>query len=294
MVFAGSFGGNDILSSARSNLSVVNVSKVPHRSPFRYPGGKTWLVPHIRQWLRSKKQTITFVEPFAGGAIVGLSALFDELADYLILVEKDEDVAAVWRVILNGKGVSLADDICAFTPTRESVEELFTRKPRNLYERAFATIVRNRVQRGGILAPGASVMRNGENGRGLASRWYPETLRNRIVDIVKKKRRVRIVQGDGIQVLRDMADEEDTAYFIDPPYTIAGRRLYKYSDISHEDLFQAASQLRGDFLMSYDNAPQIRALAAKYAFETALVPMKNTHHLLQTELLIGKSLRWLK
>ena len=25
---------------------VINVSAVPHRSPFRYPGGKTWLVPY--------------------------------------------------------------------------------------------------------------------------------------------------------------------------------------------------------------------------------------------------------
>lgn len=27
---------------------IVNVASVPQRSPFRYPGGKTWLVPHIR------------------------------------------------------------------------------------------------------------------------------------------------------------------------------------------------------------------------------------------------------
>ena len=30
---------------------VVNVATVPHRSPFRYPGGKTWLVPFIRHWV---------------------------------------------------------------------------------------------------------------------------------------------------------------------------------------------------------------------------------------------------
>ena len=26
----------------------VNVASVPQRSPFRYPGGKTWLVPQVR------------------------------------------------------------------------------------------------------------------------------------------------------------------------------------------------------------------------------------------------------
>lgn len=30
---------------------IVNVASVPFRSPFRYPGGKTWLVPQIRHCL---------------------------------------------------------------------------------------------------------------------------------------------------------------------------------------------------------------------------------------------------
>src|SRR3954453_16467871 len=46
----------------------VNVASVPQRSPFRYPGGKTWLVPYIRSWLTSKKAVpCILVEPFAGG-----------------------------------------------------------------------------------------------------------------------------------------------------------------------------------------------------------------------------------
>ncbi len=61
-----------------SLTSVVNVASVPHRSLFRYPGGKTWLVPHIRRWLVSLPQKpAEFVEPFAGGGIVGLSVVFD-------------------------------------------------------------------------------------------------------------------------------------------------------------------------------------------------------------------------
>src|SRR5437868_4911555 len=79
---------------------VVNVASVPHHSPFRYPGGKTWLIPRIRQWLASRtaKPTV-LVEPFAGGAIVGLTAAFECLAERVVLVELDEDVAAAWQTL---------------------------------------------------------------------------------------------------------------------------------------------------------------------------------------------------
>lgn len=29
----------------------TNVAQVRQLSPFRYPGGKTWLVPEVRKWL---------------------------------------------------------------------------------------------------------------------------------------------------------------------------------------------------------------------------------------------------
>ena len=38
----------------RRTQNVVNVASVPQRSPFRYPGGKTWLVPVVRQWLKQE------------------------------------------------------------------------------------------------------------------------------------------------------------------------------------------------------------------------------------------------
>src|ERR1039457_6976028 len=74
----------------------VNVSSVPQRSPFRYPGGKTWLVPYIRDWLQSKRRQPThLIEPFAGGAIVSMTAAFERLAKHVVFAELDEGVASV-------------------------------------------------------------------------------------------------------------------------------------------------------------------------------------------------------
>jgi hypothetical protein len=70
---------------------------------------------------------------------------------------------------------------------------------------AFRTILRNRINRGGILAPGAGVCRLGENGRGLLSRWYPETLKRRILEITAIRNRVTFCEDDGIAVMEAKA-----------------------------------------------------------------------------------------
>lgn len=276
-----------------SPRQVINVAYVPHRSPFRYPGGKTWLVPHVRRWLKSLPELpYEFAEPFAGGAIVGLSVLFEGLAERLTLVELDRNVAAVWQTILGGNAEELTRRIISFKLTRKAALEVLQSHPADVLERAFVSIVRNRVQRGGIMAPGASLMKAGENGRGLRSRWYPETLKKRILAIAEKRDRMSFIHGDGIQYIRERAERTDLVFFVDPPYTVAGRRLYVHSELDHEELFQVVSKVRGEFLMTYDNARPIRELARKFGFDIQEVVMKNTHHEVMSELLIGTNLNW--
>jgi DNA adenine methylase len=272
---------------------VVNVASVPHRSVFRYPGGKTWLVPHVRRWLTSlPRKRREFAEPFAGGGIVALTVVFENLAEHATLVERDADVGAVWRTLVEGNGPELAGRIEEFEMSREAAQAVLATPPRTVLDRAFATIVRNRVQRGGILAEGASLMKSGEDGRGIASRWYPQTLSRRIHDIHARRNRIAFVVGDGIEFLRANAHREGLVFYIDPPYTVAGRRLYTHCDLDHEELFAVTATLRGDFLMSYDNAEPIRELAKRAGFDTREVAMKNTHHAVMSELLIGRDLGW--
>ena len=80
--------------------------------------------------------------------------MFEDLTESTTLVELDEAVAAVWRVVLNGKAAALADRIVEFEVSMQSVRDILDAKPRSLFDKAFATIIRNRMNRGGILAPG--------------------------------------------------------------------------------------------------------------------------------------------
>jgi len=277
-----------------SKSGVVNVASVPMRSPFRYAGGKTWLIPKVRIWLNKQGgPDKELFEVFAGGGIVSLTAIFEDLVKEATMVELDEGVGAVWQIITGGNASWLANKIMTFDLTAESAREAISNSTISLKHLAFATIVKNRVNRGGILADGASFVKHGEDGKGIHSRWYPKTLKRRILEIDRVRERLNFIQGDAFEICSKNEKRKDVVYFIDPPYVKAGRRLYRYSKIDHAALFAQASRLNGDFLMTYDNNPEIRSLAKTHSFQMREVAMKSTHHAKKKELLIGRSLDWL-
>ena len=276
----------------KKQQSVVNVASVPQRSPFRYPGGKTWLIPEVRKWLKQEKKVEFLIEPFAGGAIVSLTAAFENLANQISMIELDDEVAAVWEVILNGKNKWLANKILNFNLTIENVNKEFNNPDKEIQDIAFCTILKNRVFHGGIIAKGSGLIKNGENGKGISSRWYAKTLSNRIkaIDIIKSK--IAFQKTDALDILEANINNPLAYFFIDPPYTIAGKRLYTCYAIDHERLFHLVSKIKGKFMLTYDDTEEIRDLANKYHLPYRTIPMKTTHHLKKNEMIISDNFSW--
>lgn len=273
--------------------TVINVASVPQRSPFRYPGGKTWLIPTVRKWLKQEQKSVTeLIEPFAGGGIVSLTAAFEQLADHITMIEMDEEIAAVWEVILNGKNKWLADKIFSYDLTIDNVKSELDNPDKKLHDIAFCTILKNRIFHGGILAKGSGMIKNGEKGKGIASRWYPKTLHDRIVAIGYVKDKIKFITGDAFEALEKNIDNDKAYFFIDPPYTVAGKRLYTYFDIDHERLFALTARLKGKFMLTYDDTTEIRQLADKYNLHYRTIPMKTTHHLQKNEIIISDNFSW--
>lgn len=277
-----------------SPIPAVNVASVPQRSPLRYPGGKTWLIPHIRHWLGAAEQPPTLlIEPFAGGGTVTLTAVMEDYVSRAIMVELDRDVAAFWHAAL-GNPLELIDRVVAFRASRFTVNMVDTRNPRDLIDHGFRTLVLNRTRRGGILAPGASFARVGENGKGVSSRWYPETLVNRLHAIREHSNRISFCEADGLSLLESLLPHlgEETAVFADPPYTAggkrAGSRLYAHNELDHGRLFEVLDDSQVNFLMTYDCSPEILSLVGAHGFAVAGVLMKNTHHNRVPELVITR------
>lgn len=273
--------------------SIINVASVPQRSPFRYPGGKTWLIPTVRRWLKQENKIAKeLIEPFAGGGIVSLTTAFEKMAEKITMVEMDEEIAAVWEIILNGKNNWLADKIYSYDLTYENVKTELEKPDKDLQDIAFCTILKNRVFHGGILAKGSGMIKNGENGKGIASRWYPKTLRDRILAINYIKDKINFIAGDAFEVLEQNLYNIDAYFFIDPPYTIAGKRLYTHFNVDHERLFDLTSQIRGKFMLTYDDTSEIRQLADNHNLQYRTIPMKTTLHFEKNEIIISDNFSW--
>lgn len=231
---------------------------------------------------------------------MSLAVAYENLASRVLMVEIDKSVSSVWQTILGRDEGSrwLASEIIDFDLNRESVLAKLAGKPLSRRSLAFQTLLKNRVTRGGIMTVRAGLLRQGENGKGIHSRWYPQTLHDRIMAIAAMKSKIDFVNGDGRLVMRNKARNTSTCFFIDPPYTfagkMAGKRLYKHFDIDHASLFELASTLRGEFLMTYDYSDAVLGLASQFGFDTRIVKMNSTHHRAMKEIIISRDLSWFR
>jgi DNA adenine methylase len=269
-----------------------NVASVPQYSPLRYPGGKSRWYRFVKKWVLEEGPEI-FVEPFAGGAHAGLAVAIEKLSEKVVLVELDENVSAVWKAIVEGDAEWLIDRIENFEMSKGAAQEAVEKSDQSTRGKAFAMIVHNRVSRGGVTAPGAGWLNEGEGGNGLNSRWYPETLVDRIRKIAEVSSRIEVIHGDGLETMREYSESEEAALFVDPPYPKAGGRLYEHSNVNHREIFRIASSTEGPVLLTYDNSDEIESLVDEFGLEAEYLLVSTTHHREKKELLIGEDLGWL-
>ncbi len=138
----------------------------------------------------------------------------------------------------------------------------------------------------------ASLLRKGEAGRGLLSRWYPDTLITRIAGINKLRKRIRFLEGDGLVVIESHLVDRSCAFFVDPPYTANGRgpgyRLYPYAEIDHEQLLSSLSQANGACFITYHPAAPVRRIGGQLGFNASTTGLRTTHHVHRRELILLK------
>ncbi len=278
-------------TTAPPRLVGANIASVPHYSPFRYPGGKTWLANIVRRWLDESDAPVLY-EPFAGGGSMSLLAVIEGHVQRAVLLELDHSVASVWQTMLSDDAEWLIDRITSFRVTPERVADVLAERPRKIRTLAFQTLIKNRCRRGGVLAGGAGLLIKGERGNGITSRWYPDTLARRIRLIHQHRERIQFIEGDSMKLLPELLRVRSAAFFVDPPYPKLMqprvKPLYSHFRLNHECLFRELASSDANFLLTYDDSDYVRRLALMHSLHYREIHMRNSNAAMKMELIISK------
>lgn len=232
-------------------------------SPLRYPGGKRRLAPFVADLLRASGGPVgTFVEPFAGGASVGLHVLGTGLAQRVVLGERDPLVAAFWRVASRDADW-LVDRIRRSRPTLDEWNRLRASAPRSDRAKAWKALFLNRTSFSGILSRTAGPIggQSQTSAYDIGCRFPVDTLVRRVRQVAAMGDRIDVVET-GWEATLLAATAPGAFVYLDPPFYRKADRLYRYCFTArdHTALRDAVARLDAPFLLSYDAAPEIEAL----------------------------------
>jgi DNA adenine methylase len=260
----------------RENLAraMSKPRRLIHFTPLRYPGGKAKLSEYVKEIIRANKlYDGEYVEPYAGGAAIGLELLFQEYVTKIHINDLSRPVYSFWKAVLND-----TDELCRLVKnTRLSVASWDRQKrifanPRDhdLTQLGFATFFLNRTNRSGILNGGVIGGRDQSGPWKIDARYNAEELIFRIQSIAKKRRHIKLTQSDALSLLRFGLPKwpKKTLIYLDPPYFAQGRKLYYdyYKPDDHAELadFIETKMQNQSWIVSYDNVAAIKKLYAGF------------------------------
>jgi len=238
-------------------------------SPLRYPGGKAKLAEFIKSiFERNELKQGYYVEPYAGGASIALSLLFNNYASKIIINDFDKSIYAFWHSVLYR-----TDDLCKLIRDTKVNMKVWKEQKEIQKQKAealllylgFSTFFLNRTNRSGIITAGVIGGNNQCGNYKMTARFNKKDLINRIQQIGKHSEKISIYNLDAIELMRVLSDElpDKTLIYFDPPYYLKGKELY-VNHYKHEDHLLVSQMIKGisgyKWLVSYDNEKEILKL----------------------------------
>lgn len=243
-------------------------TKLKNYSPLRYPGGKNKLYPFVAAIIKNTGiPNPVYIEPFAGGAGVALSLLFNDVVGEIVINDYDKAIYSMWKSILTQtkKFIELIYKTPVTVEEWKRQKEIYTTK-NNKYslELGFATFYLNRTNRSGILNAGP-IGGYQQTGKYLINvRFNKEDLINRVKKIASCKKKIHLYNHDIRTFINSYVPKYiDRAFiYFDPPYYKKGKYLYKnfFVDKDHQDIHDLIVKLDCPWMVTYDNTKEIRMI----------------------------------
>ena len=216
----------------------------------RYPGGKFYGYKHIEPYLNV--QHVNYIEPFVGGASIYLGKT---QAKNNWINDKDKELINFYQVISNENSLNkflhlIENEIV----NKERYSQVLNMSVKNELERAFKYFYLNRTSFSGI-------MNKPRWGYRIGSSVTPENWAKRVIPVSNKLKHTKITSLD-FRDLFNNNEDQDTLFYLDPPYFVASKNIYKeeFTNSDHNDLAEIIKKTKSKFVLSYENSNEVKKL----------------------------------
>lgn len=235
-------------------------------SPLRYPGGKAKLEAVLKKYVFASNCT-TLVEPFCGGAGVGLELLMEGTINEFHLNDLDKGVYCFWKCVLEHTEelIEMIEQSEISVKNWEVQKGILKQNSGTELELGFATLYCNRCNRSGILNAGCIGGKKQDGQYKIGNRFNKEKIIKKIRKIAEYKEKIHLYNMDVFSFLDKYSSSfgGETILYFDPPYVKKGKELYrKWFEMSdHIHLRLVLGKLKKvKWILTYDDTKFIRDL----------------------------------
>jgi len=242
-----------------------------NKTPLRYPGGKQKLTPFIQEILTENNINGHYVEPYAGGAGVGIELLLTKKVKHIHLNDSNLGIYAFWHSVIN-RNEEFCKRIASASMTVEEwkrQKEIFKKANKNkILELGFALFYLNRCNRSGVLSAGIIGGLDQTGNYKMDARFSRNDLIRRIETIGLFKKQISITNFDAEFYIKNYIPNlpDNSLIYLDPPYYEKGSDLYlnAYNKGDHEKLSKVIQkEIKHKWVLSYDGVTEILNLYKK-------------------------------
>ena len=208
-----------------------------------------------------------YIEPFVGSGIIFLNLKLKENNKNSILNDLDKIVIEAHNSIK--QGVTLDENNFSFSQNGKVQTEFYKKKHNNNNDKFLASII---SLCGTFMGDGV--------GKIYKSKIITnKNFINKIKHAKKQKEyysNTRLFNTDYINIIKKF-DNKNSFFYLDPPYENSVG-IYNNNTIDLEFLSELLSNLKGRFLLSLNDSPNIRKIFKKFKIISINVPISNTHN----------------
>jgi len=258
-----------LIENKEPGIKVQELPQHGYFSPLRYPGGKAKLTGYIAKLLTlNDLRDKHYIEPFCGGAGIGISLLANGQINHLHLNDYDRAIYAFWHSVLfqNEKLLEMIESTEINVRNWQRQKDILSSKSMvDLLDLGFATFFLNRTNRSGILGGGVIGGRKQKGKWKLNARFNKQTLIQRIKLIGQLSENITITNFEAREYIEKKLPSlpSTSLVYFDPPYFHKGSSLYMnaYQNDDHALLAQdIQTQVTQNWIVSYDNTDEIVSL----------------------------------